>query len=109
MDISNTIIDVDEVVRQHSEIDDYIYETMKRSFWDKLQDDLVDKKYTGIINILTELREKLCKLVPHRHDLHEEYHQFIDVDLIKQMLDNDAMSPSFIISLVNSFVGNFVW
>ena len=104
MDVSNTIMDVDHVIRQHSDIDDYIYETMKRAFWDKLQDDLVDKKYTGMINVLSELREKLCNLVPHRVDLHKEYYEFIDVDLIKQMLDNNAMSPSFVISLVNYII-----
>lgn len=104
MDVSNVPLDVEEIIQQHNNIDDYIYETLKRAFWDKLQDDLLNKEYTGMINVLRELREKLCNLVPNRRDLHEEYHEFIDVDLIKQMLDNNAITPSYILSLVNYII-----
>ena len=87
------------VMINDSEIDslkDQLEKTYKKAYWDKLEQDLNNQNYDSIILILEEIRSRIALLVPNRIDIH----------LIKQMLDNNAIDNKFIYGLVNYIIEN---
>jgi hypothetical protein len=89
-----------------------IKDTLHTAFWDILQTELDETppKYDKLISLLIELRDTFCDFVPNRKDIHEEIHENIDIDLIKNMVKNDAFDDEnlyklavYIISLIKRF------
>lgn len=85
---------------------DQITDTYKKAYWDKLEQDLDNKNYDSIILILEEIRSRIALLVPNRIDIHQTLAEYIDIELIKQMLENDAMDNKFIYGLINYIIEN---
>lgn len=85
---------------------DQITKTYKKAYWDKLEQDLNDKNYDSILLILEEIRARIALLTPSRIDIHQTLAEYIDIELIKQMLNNDAMDSKFIYGLVNYIIEN---
>ena len=85
-------------------IGDAITETMRMAFWDKMEDDIKKKDYDTVIAVLEEIRDGICELVPSREDLHETMYEAIDIDLIKQMLQHDALDNSYIFNLIQFII-----
>lgn len=89
-----------------------IYETAHSAFWDIFYRQLLEvpPNYTMLLNLLTDLRNRLCKFVPNRPDICEEIHESIDIELITNMITNNAFDDEslkklclYIISKVKSF------
>jgi hypothetical protein len=89
-----------------------IYETAHSAFWDIFHRQLLEDppNYTMLLNLLTDLRNRLCKFVPNRPDICEEIHESIDIELITNMITNNAFDNEslkklclYIISKVKSF------
>jgi len=89
-----------------------IRDTLRRVYWDMMQAELESKppKYDRMIAVLTELRDVLCSLVPNRPDIHKEIHENIDIDLIKNMVENNAFDNKnlyqltiYIVSMIKKF------
>lgn len=85
-------------------IGDSITETMRMAFWDKMEDDIKNKEYDSVIAVLEEIRDGICDLVPSREDLHQSMYEAIDIDLIKQMLQHNALDNSYIFNLIQFIV-----
>lgn len=85
---------------------DQVENTYKKAYWDKLEEDLNNKSYDSIILILEEIRSRIALLVPNRIDIHQTLAEYIDVELIKQMLNNNAIDHKFIYGLVNYIIEN---
>jgi hypothetical protein len=90
----------------------YIKDTLHTAFWDILQTELDETppKYDKVIMLLTELRDTFCDFVPNRKDVQQEIHENIDIELIKNMVNNDAFDDEnlykltvYIISLIKRF------
>ena len=77
-------------------VDEKIYKeiekTVKRAYWDKFQEDLSKNDYKLIPMLLYDVKQKIFKLIPSRHDLHLKINEEIDIHLIEQMINNDAMT-----------------
>ena len=69
--------------------------TYKKAYWDKLIEDLNNKSYNSIISILEEVRERIALLTPNRVDMHKLLEEYIDTELIKQMLENNAVDDNY--------------
>mgnify|MGYP001288143548 CR=1 FL=1 len=89
-----------------------IKDTLHAAFWDILHEELNSKPpvYDRLISLISELRDTFCKFVPHRTDIHQEIYENIDIELIKNMINNDAFDDNnlyklavYIISLVKKF------
>jgi hypothetical protein len=97
--------DIDPDIQESTNaIEDAITETMRMAFWDKMEDDIKNKDYDTVIAVLEEIRDGICELVPSRNDLHETMYEAIDIDLIKQMIQHDAIDNSYIYNLVQFII-----
>ena len=85
-------------------IKNQVESTFKKAYWDKLVEDLDNKKYDSILLILEEVRARIALLVPNRIDIHQDLAEYIDVDWIKQMLDHDVLDNTFIYKLFHYII-----
>lgn len=72
-----------------------IEKTYKKIYWDKLIEDLNNKSFNSIILILDEIRQRIALLTPNRIDMHKLLEEYIDTELIKQMLENNAVDDNY--------------
>ena len=79
-----------------------ISDTFKDAFWNIFQSKLESEKpdYSVISEMLKDIRYMMINLVPNRPDIHNEIWESIDVDLISQMIEHDAIQPYFIKKIV---------
>ena len=57
-----------------------------------------------LLSVLDELRFKICEMIPNRHDLHENLYEHIDIDLLEQMLNHDAVDSTYIFNTVQFII-----
>ena len=84
-------------------------EFRKNVFFDKLEKDLntttnEDNKYDGVIYLLNTIREKLTNLTPNRKDLKNYINEHIDINFIKQKIQNKVFSAMDLQSLLNFII-----
>jgi hypothetical protein len=93
-------IDLDDKFKDHFK------SVFEKAYWDILINELksTPKKYNQLVNILNEIRNLFCSLVPSRKDLHIEFHENIDTDLIKQMAENNALDGLTVYNIVNYII-----
>lgn len=63
-----------------------------KAYWDRFQESIKEKEWEQLINFMKEVKTMLKEIVPNRTDIHQEIEDKIDVDILKQRLENDAMS-----------------
>ena len=65
-------------------------EVMQKAFWDKVEADLklTPPDYKHTLVLFGEIKAMICGLIPNRKDLHDEIHETVDTDLIRQMIEN---------------------
>ena len=85
-------------------IKEQVESTYKKAYWDKLKEDMNNKNNDSLLLILEEIRARIALLTPNRIDIHQTLAEYIDIDLIKQMLDHDAMDNKFIYGLVSYII-----
>ena len=85
-------------------IKEQVEATYKKAYWDKLKEDMNSKNYDSLLLALEEIRARIALLTPNRIDIHQTIAEFIDIELIKQMLEHDAMDNKFIYGLVNYII-----
>lgn len=85
-------------------IKEQVETTYKKAYWDKLKEDMNNKNYDSLLLTLEEIRARIALLTPNRIDIHQSIAEYIDVELIKQMLEHDAMDNKFVTGLVNYII-----
>ena len=85
-------------------LDERIRIAMIECFWDGLSDDISNNKFDSTLKIITEIRDRICLFAPSRNDLHAEIHEHLDIDYMRQMVANDAISPEYIHGIVNYII-----
>jgi len=84
-------------------------EFRKNVFFDKLEKDLntttnENNKYDGVIYLLNTIREKLTNLTPNRKDLKNYINEHIDINFIKQKIQNKVFNAMDLQSLLNFII-----
>lgn len=85
-------------------LDQRILNAMRMAFWDKLQDELKDKEYLSLLQLLEDIKERICDLVPNRPDIHQDLYEHIDTRLLQQMLEHDAVNDNYIFNLIQFII-----
>lgn len=80
---------------------DNIKEVVHNAFWDSLSDDLDKNKFDKLLSLFQELKHYMATCVPNRHDVHKEINENIDIELWKQILENDAHDMDDIVNIIN--------
>ncbi|CAG7717199.1 unnamed protein product [Allacma fusca] len=85
-----------------------IQQQMKRAFWDLLEEQLNadSPNYSQALSIFEEMKTMLLSLLmPHNHSMRKRINEVLDVDLIRQQVQNDALEfpkyAEFIVSILS--------
>ena len=75
---------------------------VKNVFWDNFKAELSKEppNYLSIVPMLKDTSNLLKSCIPHRHDIHAEIDEHIDIDFIKQMIEHNAIDNTTIIDLI---------
>lgn len=82
--------------------------TCERAFWDAFAAKLQAGDLTPLRAQLDEVVAKLKALTPHRTDLHATLDQAVDVDLVVQMAEHDALDAPTFNALADTLVDTLV-
>jgi hypothetical protein len=67
--------------------------TVLRAFRERVRGAVEAAENEYLVQLVTELRDRLCGLVPSRRDLHAEMNGAVNVALLTQMAEHDALRP----------------
>lgn len=70
---------------------------MKRVFWDMLENDIKEEKYTSVMCQLLELKELVKEIIPSRY--HADLHEKFNIDFIQQQLEQRSLDPEYLVQL----------
>jgi hypothetical protein len=71
---------------------------MKRAYWDLVEQDIREKKYTGVLLQLSELKELVKEVIPSR--FHADLHEKFNIEYIQEKLEQEALDPAYLVQLV---------
>lgn len=60
--------------------------TVKKAFWDVFEENMSEKKYECLEQMLIDLKDFIFKLLPSRQDLREEFEKDMDFDILFAMM-----------------------
>ena len=122
IDLKNKIIQLDGLdyfnqfkiinLSENNKLNIQVKQLLEKSFWDILSFELNSEPpiYNQLLNIYTEIRDLFCQLVPNREDIQIEIKDYLDPELLKNMLENNAFEDQdlynlsvYIISLIKKF------
>jgi len=70
---------------------------MKRVYWDMIENDIKEEKYSTVICQLLELKDLIKEIIPSR--FHPDLHDKFDVEFIQASLEQQTLDPVYLISL----------
>lgn len=80
-------------------IKNQVKETYEKAFWDNLRHDIENKTYSSFISILGEIKERIANLTPNRADMHKLLDEYIDIELLSQMLKHNVADDTYFFKL----------
>tara|TARA_Y100001970_G_scaffold95737_1_gene120568 strand:- start:2107 stop:3216 length:1110 start_codon:yes stop_codon:yes gene_type:complete len=88
-------------------VNEKVYETfdtiIKKIFWENLEAELNKEppNYLAIIPILKDVKMYIKKCVPNAKKVHKKLDESIDLEYLRQMIENDAISDAYVFGIVN--------
>jgi len=70
---------------------------MKRVYWDMIENDIKEEKYSTVICQLLELKDLIKEIIPSR--FHPDLHDKFDIEFIQTNLEQQTLDPAYLISL----------
>jgi len=92
-----TVIDIDQI----------ILEKGQEKYWDDFAVELSSNppRFDRLMTLLLEIRERLVRLVPNSKAFHDKLKAELDLDLIKQMIDNNVFDYQSFVQTFDSIWG----
>ena len=79
-------------------------ENMKKVFFENIARDIKNNEFNSSFSLLSEIKERICSLVPNRKDIHDEFNENLDVDFYKQIHSNGALDINMIHGIINFII-----
>jgi len=98
------IIDSPPRVQINKEAKENIINVVYKAYWDKFQESVKNKEWEQLIGFVGEINTILKDLVPHRTDFHQEMDDKMDISILKQRLENNAINEEDIFNLMEYIV-----
>ena len=113
--MSKTIVQTHKILDNHLDVpleyhlptnytNDPIEMIMKKSYWDEVYTEIVNKDFTRLLNILSEMKQMLKDLVPNRKDMHKEIDEYIDIPFVKQKIEHTVFDTEEFINLFSCYI-----
>ena len=77
---------------------------MKKSFWDVFVEELKNLKFDMLFRLLEEIRNELIMLKLNDQKYEKDICEYIDLEFIKQKIDNGLMTPEELLKYGDYFV-----
>ncbi len=81
-----------------------IINVIHKAYWDNFQTNVNEKNYGQLIGFVQEIKDMLKKLIPNRLDLQEEIEMSLDIEILKQRLENNVMNQNDIFEMINYII-----
>jgi hypothetical protein len=82
-----------------------IEKNFKKAFWDKIYDDMKEKKYEKLCSLIQELADITLSIIPlSKINMRNEFKNNIDVPFLKQQFENCVFSNDDFIKLVTYWI-----
>tara|TARA_B110000208_G_C11797442_1_gene440299 strand:- start:3533 stop:4573 length:1041 start_codon:yes stop_codon:yes gene_type:complete len=90
------VVDYDDNFKNHIKF------VLEDCYWKRLLDELnsIPKKYEQLLDILVEIKQQFINLFKNNKEILNKYNTFIDLDLFKQQIENDALDSKDIYQLM---------
>jgi hypothetical protein len=86
------------------ELNERVKIAMYECYWDGVASDISNNDFNLTIQMLDEIRHRLCALTPNRNDMHNKIMENIDIDHMASMIKHDAISGEYIYSIINFII-----
>jgi len=70
---------------------------MKQAYWDLIEKDIKEEKYTSVLCQLLELKDLVKEIIPSR--FHADLHDKFNVEYIQEKLESRALDPGYLVQL----------
>jgi len=70
---------------------------MKRAYWDMVENDIREEKYTSVLCQLLELKDLVKEIIPLR--FHADLNEKFNVEYIQEKLESRALDPGYLVQL----------
>ena len=74
-----------------------VEEMMKRAYWDGVEQDIREERYTSVICQMMELKSLIAGVIPSRY--HADLNERFDVEDIQARLETRTMDPDYLVQL----------
>lgn len=92
------LADLDARVAEVHQARHSLVETMmKRAYWDMIENDIREEKYTSVLCQLFELKDLVKGIIPSR--FHADLQEKFDVEYIQEKLESRALDPGYLVQL----------
>lgn len=81
-----------------------VEENMKKAFFDNIARDIENNSFDSSFSLLSEIKQRICALVPNRKDLHKDFEEHLDVDFYRQVHSNGALDINMIHGIINFII-----
>jgi len=81
-----------------------IRENYDLAFVARIKEAVTKGEHKYITDLIREIRDRIKRQIPNRKDIHESLDSHIDVDLIQQMLENNAFNTDDFYNIINIFL-----
>lgn len=97
IDINNKAKQIDikineNVFKNYDKIINSLTDNMSKAFWDKLSLEIKEERYNMIIDVINDIIKSICSYIPNRKDIHDEIKENVNIDIIKQLIENKVFS-----------------
>lgn len=96
----------DNVFKNYDKLINSVKNNMNKAYWDKLTLEIMEEKYDMVIDIINDLIKSICSFIPDKTNIHKEIRQNVDIEIIKQLIDNKVFSINSLYEYSNSL---FKW
>ena len=83
---------IEEYSQNPNSTEEIVFRQVHDKFWRDFDISISNNDYSQIPLLLTDVFNMIKKVIPNRLDIHEEYSNTIDTELITQMIHNNALS-----------------
>jgi hypothetical protein len=74
-----------------------VEETMKRAYWDMMEEDIRNKNHSTVLAQLVELKGMIREIIPSA--FHADLHEKFDMEYIQNHLQKETLDPDYLVQL----------
>ena len=83
-----------------------ITDNYHKAYWDILREEIENNNFDGVLKILKEIKLLLKNLLPNKIKFHNELDEYLDIDFLSQLINNNVLEPQNIQNLVFYIIDN---